>query len=158
MGSITARSQGPSLARNTPLSILGCTVLALLWCSTLSAQWNLELAQLSSFGKGAGPQVENGAIHLLDRERTPLQSNAAAFPCETRGAFQTVTFSAQLRVLKGGDGGSIIFLNTAECGDRGPSPFLKNWVEPNLAGTFAVGIDVHNPPDKEPFSPWGRSW
>jgi hypothetical protein len=61
-----------------------------------------------------------------------------------------------MRVEEGGDGGSFLFLDTREHGARGPAPFLKSWVEPNLRGTFAVGIDVHNPPSREMFTPWGN--
>ncbi len=49
-----------------------------------------------------------------------------------------------------------MFLNTAEYGRSGPAPFIKNWVEPNLTETFAVGIDVHDPQSKEPFGRQGN--
>ena len=66
------------------------------------------------------------------------------------------TLSCKMRVLEGGDGGAFVFLNTSRYGQRGPAPYVANWTEPNLAQTFAVGIDVHNPKNEEPFSRWGN--
>ena len=110
--------------------------------------------ELARFGEGAGPKVEGDLIRLLDEARTPGQSNAVAFDRTLRGdGFELL---CRLRVLEGGDGGAFVFLNTDEYGARGPAPFVKDWTEPNLKGTFAVGIDVHNPPNSEPFGPLGN--
>jgi len=110
----------------------------------------------STFESGDGPSFADGIYHLLDARGTPGQSNAVAFDATQKGAFKESTLRGKIRVLKGGDGGSFIFLNTTEYGKRGPSPFVKSWVEPNLVETFAVGIDVHNPPIDEPFGPQGN--
>lgn len=112
--------------------------------------------QLTQFGEGDGPRHVADVYHLLDEANTHSQSNAIAFDQTQSGRFEVVTLRCQLRVEAGGDGGAFIFLNTAEYGKRGPAPFLGSWVEPNLSGTFAVGIDVHNPPTEEPFGPWGN--
>jgi hypothetical protein len=111
---------------------------------------------LSRFGEGVGPSHADGVYRLLDTEGTRGQSNAAAFDLDRPGAFETTTLACRLRVLEGGDGGAFVFLNTAEYGSRGPAPFLKSWVEPNLERTFAVGVDVHNPENEEMFGPWGN--
>ncbi|HVG93328.1 MAG TPA: peptide-N-glycosidase F-related protein [Planctomycetota bacterium] len=111
---------------------------------------------LARFGEGAGPVHADGVHQLLDAARTPGQSNAVAFDRAQEGAFETVRLTAKVRVLEGGDGGSFLFLDTARLGVRGPAPFLASWVEPNLPGTFAVGLDVHNPPSREMFTPWGN--
>ena len=113
-------------------------------------------AHLSRFAAGDGPVATNGVLRLLDAAMTPLQSNAVAFDRSQKGAFETVTLEAKLRVLKGGDGGAFLFLATSAFGARGPAPFVPQWTEPNLKGAFAVGIDVHNPPNEEPFGPWGN--
>lgn len=113
-------------------------------------------AHPSRFGEGAGPSVDGGLLRLLDAARTPGQSNAVAFDRGAPGAFERVSLRCRLRVLEGGDGGSFLLLSTADHGVRGPAPFLRSWVEPNLRGTFAVGIDVHDPKDEEPFSPRGN--
>ena len=110
----------------------------------------------SRFGEGDGPDRVDGVFRLLDAARSPRQSNAIAFDREREGAFEKVSLSCRLRVLEGGDGGAFVFLNTAEYGARGPAPFIPSWVEPNLRKTFAVGIDVHDPPNREPFGPWGN--
>jgi hypothetical protein len=113
-------------------------------------------AQLARHGAGAGPRVEEDVLRLLDDARTPGQVNSAAFDRAREGAFERVTLTTRVRVLEGGDGGSVLLLSTAHHGARGPAPFLPNAVEPNLAGTFAVGLDVHNPPSKETFTRWGN--
>jgi len=111
---------------------------------------------LSRFAAGAGPTRDGDAYRLLDADRTPGQSNAIAFDRQHEGAYEDVAFTGRLRVLEGGDGGAFVFLNTTEYGTHGPAPFVKSWVEPNLAGSFAVGIDVHDPPNEEPFGPLGN--
>ena len=128
------------------------TLLALSWSATSTGQE----PHLSRFGAGGGPTRDGDVIRLLGVERVPGQNNAVAFDREHEGAFERVTLQGRLRVLEGGDGGSFALLHTGEYGARGPAPFLPNVVEPNLRGTFAVGLDVHNPPDEEMFSEWGN--
>ncbi|MBI5447054.1 MAG: hypothetical protein HY900_38285 [Deltaproteobacteria bacterium] len=133
-------------ARN--LLLLPLPLLLLL--STAALAQSAPAVHLSRFGEGEGPSQEGGVYRLLDRDRTPGQSNAVAFDAAFDGAFEEVTLRCKVRVLEGGDGGAFLFLNTAEFGRRGPAPFLKSWVEPNLRGTFAVGVDVHDPPVEKP--------
>lgn len=128
--------------------------LALCCLSILLA--GVEAEDLARFGAGAGPRVADGVFHLLDAARTPGQSNAVAFDREHKGAYEATSLRCKLRVLEGGDGGAFVFLNTAAYGARGPAPFVKSWVEPNLRRTFAVGIDVHDPKTDEMFGPWGN--
>jgi len=123
--------------------------------STAFAQ-NIAQVHLSTFSAGIGPSHEDGVYRLLDGNETFGQSNAIAFDVAREGTYAKMSLRCKLRVLEGGDGGSFIFLNTAEYGRRGPAPFLKSWVEPNLVKTFAVGIDVHNPPNDDPYGPWGN--
>ncbi len=113
-------------------------------------------AHLAQFGEGVGPRQQERLFRLLDEAGTKRQSNAVAFDRASEDATSSMQMRAKLRVLEGGDGGSFLFLNTAEYGVRGPAPFLPSWVEPNLRRTFAVGIDVHNPPSPEMFTKWGN--
>lgn len=113
-------------------------------------------AHLARYGAGAGPRAEGSVYRLLDATRTPGQLNTLAFDRQQPGAFERLRVEGRLRVLEGGDGGSVLLLATARHGTSGPAPFLASAVEPNLAGTFAVGIDVHNPPSQETFTPWGN--
>ncbi len=129
------------------------TVLA---CSLVCGGADDRSPHSSRFGAGDGVTKDGGVYQLLDAARTPNQSNAIAFDCAETGAFETVTLRCRVRVGRGGDGGAFAFVNTAEFGVRGPAPFVKSWVEPNLAKSFAVGIDVHNPKNEEPFGPWGN--
>jgi len=112
--------------------------------------------EFSRFGEGSGPSGSGEVVRLLDGAGTRNQSNAVAFERAKEGAFETTRFACRLRVLKGGDGGAIAFLNTREYGIRGAAPFVKSWVEPNLRSSFAVGIDVHNPKNEEMFGEWGN--
>ncbi len=115
-----------------------------------------EPAHLAQFAGGAGPVAAAGTYRLLDRTGTKKQSNALAFDRGWRNARESAALQCKLRVLAGGDGGAFLFLATSEYGVRGPAPYVKSWVEPNLRSSFAVGIDVHNPPSKEQFTPWGN--
>jgi len=133
------------------------TIVALLLAMTASAlPQDAVVHHLSRFAKGGGPTIQEGALRLLDAQGSKRQSNAVAFDQAREGAFESTTLNCKLRVLKGGDGGAFVFLNTAEYGARGPAPFVRDWVEPNLRKTFAVGIDVHNPKNEEMFSAWGN--
>ncbi len=140
------------------LALAGLVVLLLatLWQPDLRAE-AAPSPQFSRFMAGAGPsRTDDGTYHLLDRQGTFLQSNAIAFDLARDGAFEQLALNCRLRVLPGGDGGSFLFLNTSEYGKFGPAPFVKNWTEPNLAQTFAVAVDVHDPPDDSPFGPNGN--
>jgi len=130
--------------------------LALSLLTLLAAASADPAEHLSRYGAGDGPRAEGGVLHLLDAARTPGQSNTIAFDREQEGAFETTALRCKLRVLEGGDGGAFVFLNTAEYGVRGPAPFVRSWVEPNLKGTFAIGIDVHDPRDEDMFSARGN--
>jgi hypothetical protein len=134
-------------------------LLLLLFCTLLPVNGlarEIPAVHLSRFASGAGPAHVDGVYRLLDGRATPGQSNAVAFDLEHEGPYERMSLHCKLRVLAGGDGGAMIFLNTAEYGKRGPAPFVKSWVEPILAGTFAVGVDVHDPPNDEPMWPLGN--
>jgi hypothetical protein len=100
--------------------------------------------------------LEVGVFDVLDATSTPGQSNAFAVERQYEGAYEATALRCKLLVSAGGDGAAFLFLNTAEYGARGPAPFVRSWAEPNLRGTFAVGIDVHNPKTDEMFGPWGN--
>ncbi|MDX2493675.1 MAG: peptide-N-glycosidase F-related protein [Desulfuromusa sp.] len=137
------------------MSLLTSLLLCLFFPALLLAQ-ELPQAHYSAFEAGNPPILVDGTYLLLDSKRTPGQSNTVAFDLAQQGAFERLRLDFQLRVLEGGEGGAFVFLNTAEYGKRGPAPYIKNWSEPNLKGSFAVGIDVHNPPSDERFGPQGN--
>ncbi len=130
-------------------------VLCLCFPATALAEDSVD-PHFSRFDAGDGPDQNGAVVRLLDEASTKNQSNAVAWDAHGAGRPHDMRFSCKLRVLEGGDGGAFLFLNTREYGRRGPAPFVKSWVEPNLTKTFAVGVDVHNPPSKEQFSPWGN--
>jgi hypothetical protein len=111
---------------------------------------------LSTYGAGAGPVHEPAGTFKLLRPGVAGQNNTVAFGPARRGAFSSVGVHFTLRVLKGGDGGGIALLNAREFGAAGPAPFLRAWEAPSLAKSFGVGIDVYNPPTREPFGADGN--
>lgn len=128
-----------------------------LVAASAAGQGSLPSPHLSTFGEGSGAtDAGDGVYRLLDSDGTPGQSNAIAWDRQSEGYRESFTVTGKLRVLEGGDGGSFLFLNTAEYGSRGPAPFVSSWVEPNLRQSLAVGIDVHNPKDDEMFSAFGN--
>ena len=116
----------------------------------------IQEGQLAQFGQGDGPRAEGGTYRLLDTSGSFDQSNAIAFPMRAAGGRSEVSLAAEVRVLEGGDGGGVAFLNTAEYGPQGPAPFSAAWTAPNFARSFAVGIDVHDPKDEDPFRGHGN--
>ncbi len=136
-----------------PTSILRLIPLILVGISAVSGE-EIPPCHFSTFGAGFGPTTDGeGTFRLLDTDGLPQQSNAIAWDSQHAGSHESFSLTGNLRVLEGGDGGAIVFLNTAEYGARGPAPFVRSWVEPNLRKTLAVGIDVHNPPSDEMFGP-----
>lgn len=118
-------------------------------------------AHLSCFGEGAGPFPEGDTLRLLDAVRSKSQNNAAAFDVEATGLRASAELSCRVRIAlpekgAGGEGGAILFLSTAEYGLRGAAPFVKDVSRPELRRTFAVGIDVHDPKDEDPFGGHGN--
>ncbi|MCG3133284.1 MAG: hypothetical protein HMLKMBBP_00409 [Planctomycetes bacterium] len=113
-------------------------------------------AHLSCYGEGAGPFVEGDGLRLLDAALSRSQNNAAAFDAEARGARGSAAMSCRISVKQGGEGGAILFLSTAEYGVRGAAPFVRDVSRPELRKSFAVGIDVHEPKNEEPFGEWGN--
>jgi hypothetical protein len=107
---------------------------------------------LSRFAEGAGPSRDGDTFRLLDAAHTNGQSNAVAFDVRLPGPRDAVAVRCKLRVLEGGDGGAFVLLATSQYGRRGAAPFVADWTAPNLRGTFAVGIDVHDPKDEDRFT------
>ncbi|MEM8883814.1 MAG: peptide-N-glycosidase F-related protein [Planctomycetota bacterium] len=120
--------------------------LLLLLVSPLAAQ------EHARFGAGPSPRTEDGVHTILDG--TLGASNAIGLPGVAMTGRLELAFD--LHIDKGGDGGAICLLNTAEYGKQGPPPFVKDWTRPNLRRSLAVGIDVHNPKNTEPFGEWGN--
>ena len=135
---------------------LACALLLMPALAVAALAQEAPATHASRFGAGSGPEISGGSYQILDGAGTFGQSNAVALDRDVEGAFESFVLRCRMRVTKGGDGGAFLFLNTAEYGARGPAPFVPSWVEPNLRKSLAVGIDVHNPKNEEPFSEWGN--
>ncbi len=111
----------------------------------------------SQFASGPRPSSDSaGSYHLLDAKTAARQSNAVAFDRVKQGAFERVVVRGKLRALKPGLGGGLALLSTEAYGVTGPAPYVQEWAAPNLKKTLAVGIDLHNPPNREAFGPLGN--
>lgn len=132
------------------------TILSLLLGLLTVASPPVQEAQPAQFGSGGGLTMAEGTYRLLDTTGSFDQSNAVAFGREVEGARESASLTAELRVLEGGDGGAFVFLSTADYGSQGPAPYVAAWTAPNFAGSFAVGVDVHNPKDEDPFRGHGN--
>ena len=111
---------------------------------------------LATYAAGDGARHAGKSFQLLDDALSNGQNNSVGFAALSADAHESFALSANLHVDEGGEGGAIVFLATDAFGERGPTPFVPSWSEPNLAGSLAIGIDVHNPPNEEMFGPWGN--
>jgi len=85
-------------------------------------------------GAKPGPVVREGTLVLVDgrRNRGPL-ANSVAFARTAEGTYRNVVVTFGFAMSKG-----------------------SHWEEPNLRGSLAVGLDVHNPPTSHWFTGSGN--
>lgn len=146
----------PRLVAAALLWTLLCAPAALRAADAPPAAADAPPTHLARYGAGAGPAAVPGGFRVLDEARTPLQRNTVAWDRSKEGAFRRTRLRATVRLDEGGDGGWFAFLSTAKYGVRGPGPYVPSAAAPDLAGSFAVGLDVHNPPSQEMFTEWGN--
>ena len=111
-------------------------------------------AVLSGFGEQPAPTIRDGALNLLHGRVS--QRNVVAFERAAQGTYARLQAGLKLRVKPGADGMGLAFLSTAEFSHTGPGPDIPQWEEPNLPGSFAVGLDIYNPPTKNRFDANGN--
>ncbi|MEM7245760.1 MAG: DUF1684 domain-containing protein [Acidobacteriota bacterium] len=101
---------------------------------------------LTRHGAEPGPTVKDGRLILLRglRARAPL-SNSIAFERSAEGTHEEVELRFRFAVDPGAHGFGAALLSTAEHGESGPAPEVEAWEAPSVKGSFAVGIDVHDP-------------
>jgi len=108
-------------------------------------------------GAKPGPSIREGTLWLMNgtRSRGTL-ANSIAFARTAEGTYRNVEVSFGFAMSKGAHGGAVALLGTKEFGTEGAAPKVEEWEEPNLPGTLAVGIDVHNPPTSHWFTGSGN--
>ncbi|MFH2001569.1 MAG: peptide-N-glycosidase F-related protein [Planctomycetota bacterium] len=104
---------------------------------------------LAQYGEGTGPHVDRGVYRLLDGAKN--QANTIGFTREQEGAFRNVDLSCKLRIPEGAEGGFFAFLDTKNYASSGPAPYLPMLEEPGFKNSFALGIDVSDPPNTDWF-------
>jgi hypothetical protein len=112
---------------------------------------------VSQYGAKPGPAVREGTMWLVNgmHGRGAL-ANAIGFARTAEGCYRQVDVTFGFAMSKGSHGGAVALLSTEEFGTEGNAPKLDAWEEPNLPGSLAIGIDVHNPPTSHWFTGSGN--
>jgi len=109
-------------------------------------------------GRGSRISTDEGAVRLLHGRADT--SAGIVFNRTSRGMHREVHASFTLAVPEGpgGDGGSVLLLDTSVYGTEGgidlPDGFA--WEEPNLRSALGIAFDIHNPPGGGPFNRLGN--
>ncbi|MFO7896636.1 MAG: peptide-N-glycosidase F-related protein [Candidatus Cloacimonadales bacterium] len=114
-----------------------------------------ENVRLYQNGNLPAPEINHGALLLLQGYRGSNQQNVARFPAELKSLYKSVKIELEFQVGYGGEGFGLALINrnhyTAD-----DSLHLAKWEEPSLAGSFAIGFDIYNPPTSHIFDENGN--
>lgn len=103
--------------------------------------------KLYKMGKGAAPGIKNNSLQLLSGEVN--QISALTFQA-VPGAYKSIKATFKMKLSKGADGFSLVFLSMKHHGQTGV-PRFGVWEEPNIKGSFAIGFDIYSPSSKDRF-------
>lgn len=78
--------------------------------------------------------------------KSAAESNAIAFDQTAPGTYKRISAQWLLSITHGQEGAGFLLLNTLEYGASGDAPATA-WEEPNLVGSFGLGVDISNPDD-----------
>lgn len=111
--------------------------------------------------------VKDQKLYLLTAEGK--QSTTIGFQRQVVGKQRLVRAKFSMSLNDKARGACFALLNTQRFGTKGPafqlyrqkprpgfSAEAPKWDEPNLWDSFAVGFDVHNPPNEDMFDEWGN--
>ncbi len=124
--------------------------------------------RVKKHASGHEPVVIDGRLQMLTGGGK--ESNSIAWDRISVGLYRSIKIETTCEMTKGARGMSLMLLNTNKFGISGaayhlykakghpnnPVPAEPKWDEPNLWGSFAVALDTHNPPNKDPFNEWGN--
>ncbi|MDP8245348.1 MAG: peptide-N-glycosidase F-related protein [Candidatus Hinthialibacter antarcticus] len=97
----------------------------------------------SNFGRSRDLAPVDGVMVLV---KAAAESNAIAFDRTAAGTYKRISAQWRFSITSGREGAGIMLLNTAHYGETGDAPDI-GWEEPNLDGSFGLGIDIANPDD-----------
>ncbi|MBI4881241.1 MAG: hypothetical protein HY812_16520 [Planctomycetes bacterium] len=106
--------------------------------------------------RDAGPKALDGKLYLLQSWWKSTAS--AAFPAPAALPAATVDASFALIMNTGGEGAGFAWLDAGRFGAEGPAPEVEAWEAPSIAGSFGVGFDASNPPNRDPFRGSGNAY
>lgn len=116
----------------------------------------------------AAPTSADGGVTLLTGGKG--ENNSVAWPLTADGEYREVKAEVVFTIDSAAHGMSLMLLNTARCGRKGPAfqlykqlappgkprPATPTWDEPNVWGSFAVALDTDNPPNDDMFDANGN--
>lgn len=102
------------------------------------------------------PKIADGRLYLLPSWWKSTAAVAFAAPTETLARIVDVRWTMIMNT--GTEGAGFAWLNVAEYAGRGAAPEVAAWEAPDVAGSFAVGFDASNPPNRDPFRGSGNAY
>lgn len=95
------------------------------------------------------PAISGKQLYLL--QSWWKSSAAVGFAAPTQEPCQSIDVAWTLTMNTGTEGLGFVWSPLAENPDELMPPDFSRWEAPNLAGSFAVGFDAANPPNRDPF-------
>ena len=99
--------------------------------------------------KGSEPKLYENKLYLLQSWWKFTAS--AAFAAPTLRLAGRLDARWTMVMNTGSEGAGFAWLDVEKHGPDGPAPEVDAWEAPNIAGSFAVGFDARNPPNRDPF-------
>ena len=99
--------------------------------------------------RNAQPKHAHGQLYLM--ESWWQSTTSAAFPAPTDQRMRVIDAAWKLVMNTGTEGAGFVWLDVDKHGKEGAAPECKEWEAPNFAGSFGVGFDASNPPNRDPF-------
>jgi len=102
------------------------------------------------------PKIADGRLVLL--ESWWKSTNSVGFSAPTAEATRNIAVSWKLTMNTGTEGAGFAWLSVSEFGATGKAPEVEQWEAPSIPGSFAVGFDASNPPNRDPFRGSGNAY
>jgi len=102
------------------------------------------------------PKIEEGYIELINGGYTNHLNNAIYFPDIISGTAQNEHYTFELCITPGANGAGFALINTRHFTADSLTVAVSSWEEPNIAKSFALGIDIYNPQTSAWFDEYGN--
>lgn len=103
-----------------------------------------------------GPKLSQGRLYLL--ESWAQSSAAVAFPAPAPSRTRRVEGAFRFWINTGTEGMGFLWVCTEAHGGEPRLPEIGAWEAPDLAGSFGIGLDASNPPNRDPFRGSGNAY